>query len=127
MSKRRKKSTDHSGGKSFRVRRLEELNNIDVAKFDADAELWERGKLGTSAKHARPVSDEQDRALYDGLGLRLLSFRIQRSLIEKLKEIARLEGIGYQPLMRQILTRYDRENEHRLKLPKERKKYKSVV
>lgn len=34
---------------------------------------------------------------------------------EQFKPFAKLEGIGYQPLMRQVLTRYARENEHRLK------------
>ena len=43
--------------------------------------------------------------------MHLLSFRIQKSLITKLKNIAKEEGIGYQPLMRQVLTRYVREHE----------------
>jgi hypothetical protein len=48
------------------------------------------------------------------MGLQLLSFRIQKSVIEQLRQLSKLEGIGYQPLMRQVLTKYVRENEHRL-------------
>jgi hypothetical protein len=32
--------------------------------------------------------------------------RVEKSLIEDLKAIARINGLGYQPLMRQILTRF---------------------
>lgn len=113
MSKHRKVS-EPEDREGIKFKRLEELDNIDVGQFDADTELWESGKLGASGKHAKPVSDEEEQVLDDALGLRLLSFRIQKPLIEKLKALAQLEGIGYQPLMRQILTRYVRENEHTL-------------
>ena len=83
----------------------------DLKKYEKDSELWEKRKLGASAKHAVLASDEQVKALDDALGLKLLSFRIQKSLIQKLKNIAKQEGIGYQPLMRQVLTRYVREKE----------------
>ncbi len=33
-------------------------------------------------------------------------YSLQKSLIEDLKHIATLNGIGYQPLIRQILTRF---------------------
>lgn len=81
------------------------------AKYEKDAELWENGTLGASAAHAKRVSDKQAKALDEALGLQLLSFRIQKSLIQRLKAIAKQEGIGYQPLMRQALTRYVREQE----------------
>lgn len=90
------------------------MKKEDLKKFDRDNELWDSKQLGASAEHARPVSDEDDKALDDALGLQLLSFRIQKPVIEKLKGLAKLEGIGYQPLMRKILTGWVRENEHRL-------------
>jgi predicted DNA binding CopG/RHH family protein len=94
-------------------RKLEELN-IDVKQFDADTELWESRKLGASAKHAKRSSKEHDKALDDAFGLRLCTFRIQKGLIEQLKRLAKLEGMGYQTFMRQILTHYVGENTHKL-------------
>jgi hypothetical protein len=76
-----------------------------LKKYEKDVELWEDRSLGASIKHAARVSDAQTKALDDALGLQLLSFRIQKSLILKLKNIAKEEGIGYQPPMRQVLTR----------------------
>jgi uncharacterized protein (DUF4415 family) len=99
------------------IGRLEdEFSKSEVEQFDADAELWESGKLGASAEHARPASPEQEQALDDALGLQLISIRIQKPLIEKLRGLAKLEGMGYQTFMRQILTHYARENEHKLEL-----------
>lgn len=92
-----------------------------VDELTADAQLWESRKLGASAKHARPVSSKEARAVDDALGLHLLSFRIDKSVIEKFKKLSKLEGIGYQPLMRQVLTRYAHENTHRLKNDKRAK------
>ena len=83
-------------------------------QFDAENELWETGELGRSSEHAVPTSDEHDKELDDAMGLQLLTFRLQKSLIAQFKELAKLEGIGYQPLMRQVLNRYARENEHRI-------------
>jgi predicted DNA binding CopG/RHH family protein len=90
------------------------ITKKDIEKFDDENELWDSRQLGASAKNAKRVSDEEDKAIDDALGLQLLSFRIQRSVIEQLKELSKLEGIGYQPLMRQILTKYVRENQHKL-------------
>jgi hypothetical protein len=40
------------------------------------------------------------------LGLQTISIRLQKSLIDNLKKLAEQDGIGYQPYVRQILTRY---------------------
>jgi uncharacterized protein (DUF4415 family) len=45
-------------------------------------------------------------AIDEALALQLISIRLQKSLIENFKFIATLNGIGYQPLMRQILKRF---------------------
>lgn len=90
------------------------LSKKDIEKFDKDNELWDSKKLGASAEHAVPVPPEFEKALDEATGLQLLSFRIQKSIIEQLKQLSKLEGIGYQPLMRKVITKYVRENEHRL-------------
>lgn len=90
------------------------VSKKDVEKFDKDNELWDSKQLGASSEHAVPATEEDEKALDDAMGLQLLSFRIQKSIIEQLKQLSKLEGIGYQPLMRKVLTEYVRENEHRL-------------
>jgi hypothetical protein len=42
----------------------------------------------------------------DALELHPISIRLNKSLIEDLKMIADLNGLGYQPLIRQVLTRF---------------------
>lgn len=91
------------------------VSKKDIQQFDKDSELWDSRQLGASEEHAVAASAEMGQVVDDALGLQLLSFRIQQSIVGKLKELAKLEGIGYQPLMRRILTSWVRENEHRLK------------
>ncbi len=88
--------------------------SVEAEQFDADNELWESKQLGVSAEHARPASKEQEQALDDATGLQLLSIRMPKSLIEQVKQLAKLEGIGYQPYMRKVMTQHVRENEHKL-------------
>lgn len=72
---------------------------------DSD-EAWDTGQLGRAAEHARPAAADSEKAIDASLGLQLISIRLQKSLIEDFKAIASLNGIGYQPLMRQILRRF---------------------
>lgn len=79
-----------------------------------DAEKWEKRELGAAEQYAEPSSQEESDSVDSALGLQLISIRLQANLIEELKELAVQEGLGYQPLMRMVLTRYVKENEHRL-------------
>ena len=76
---------------------------------DNDTELWESKQLGASPQHARRVSPEKSKEIDDALGLQAISIRLQKELVEQLKELARRDGIGYQPYIRQLLTRHARE------------------
>jgi predicted DNA binding CopG/RHH family protein len=67
---------------------------------------WESGELGASEEHVRKVSAEEEKAVDDALDLQVISIRLQKALIEQFKALAKHEGIGYQPLMRQVLTHY---------------------
>jgi len=71
---------------------------------------WESGALGRSQEHVGVVSQEECDAVDEALGLQVISIRLQKKLIESLKKLANKEGIGYQPLIRQVLTRYVREH-----------------
>ena len=74
-----------------------------------DRDLWESKQLGASPEHARRVSSEKSKEIDDALGLQAISIRLQKELVEQLKELARRDGIGYQPYIRQLLTRHARE------------------
>jgi predicted DNA binding CopG/RHH family protein len=77
-------------------------------KVPASDEAWESGQLGRDAEFAEVVkTDEASEQKFDeSLGLQLISIRLPKSLIEDFKIIAKLNGIGYQPLMRQTLKRF---------------------
>lgn len=76
-------------------------------KLTADDKDWEPdGKLGNDEAHVRRAGKGQGEELDKALGLQLISIRLQKSLIEDLKFIAKARGIGYQPLVRDNLTRF---------------------
>jgi len=67
---------------------------------------WENRELGASESFVRKASTQREKALDDKLGLQLISIRLQRNLIEDLKELAGENGLGYQPYIRQLLTQH---------------------
>jgi predicted DNA binding CopG/RHH family protein len=81
----------------------------EIEEEDDDTELWETRKLGASAEHAVSISEEEDKAIDDSLGLQAITMRLQKELVEQLKLLAKKEGLGYQPYIRQLLTRHVRD------------------
>ena len=75
-------------------------------------ETWENRKLGATEKFARKVSSKREKALDEKLKLQIISIRLQKSLVDDLKDLAGEDGLGYQPYMRQVLTQHVR-NEKR--------------
>lgn len=69
-------------------------------------DAWDKGELGNDANFAEPLTDVDDASIDAALELQPISIRLQKSLIEDFKLIAQLHGIGYQPLMRQVLARF---------------------
>jgi len=78
---------------------------IKLKDFD-DADKWESGELGASEAHVKKAPPEAEKSVDDSLGLQLVSIRLQKALIEDLKNMAKEEGLGYQPYLRQILTKH---------------------
>lgn len=74
-------------------------------KIESSAEAWEEGKLGLDENHVQSsgltIGD-----LDETLELKLISIRLRKQLIEELKMIAEIEGMGYQPLIKQLLERF---------------------
>lgn len=72
--------------------------------------------VGESDAHAAVAPAELSVNLDDALDLQPISIRLQRDLVENLKALAKLNGLGYQPLIRQVLTRWvDCEVKHMLR------------
>ncbi|WP_445766034.1 hypothetical protein [Rheinheimera sp.] len=75
---------------------------------DSQDVKWDDGTYGTSEDHVRKVelSDEIMTKFDKAASMTLISIRLQDELIADLKEIASLHGIGYQPMIRQLLKRF---------------------
>lgn len=78
----------------------------DHARFVDDSEKWDNKELGASAEHVGVATDEEMKEAMDALGLHPISIRMQKGLIQDLKLIANSHQVGYQPLIRDILTRF---------------------
>ncbi len=69
---------------------------------------WDTGTLGQSDEHVRVATEREMRDVDDALELQMISIRLQKRLLQALKEIARYHGIGYQPMVRDLLDRFAR-------------------
>ena len=81
-----------------------------MKKIRGTVEAWESGVLGMNPATQVPASPEQSKEIDDALGLAPISIRLQKTLVEELKTLAHESGIGYQPFIRQILTKYIANN-----------------
>jgi len=77
-----------------------------TTKIEASDEAWDSGKLGRDADYVTVSGRVDEKRIDESVGLVPVSIRLQKSLVNDFKMIAELNGIGYQPLMRQILTRF---------------------
>lgn len=77
-----------------------------TTKITGTDEAWESGQLGTSEAHAKPVAASLQDEIDASLGLQAISIRLPKQLIDAYKLIAAHHGVGYQPLMRDILQRF---------------------
>lgn len=77
-------------------------------------EAWDDGSLGRDEQYAVVAEPIDEKALNDATGLQMISIRLQKSLIEDFKNIAEINGIGYQPLIRQVLKRFADSEKRRI-------------
>lgn len=77
-----------------------------TAKIEGTVENWEDGTLGCDEQYARVSTSIDQKALDEALELKSISIRLQKGLLEDLKAIASMHGIGYQPLIKQVLRRF---------------------
>lgn len=78
----------------------------NTANIEGTVEAWESGKLGRDAAHAKRAPNELEKQVDEALGLQAISIRLHKELIDDFKFIAKVHGIGYQPLMRDALKRF---------------------
>lgn len=74
----------------------------------SNSELWEDGRLGRDEDHVA-VAQGSKADVDEALGLQLISIRLQKQLLGDLKKIAEIHGIGYQPMIRDLLNRFARD------------------
>ena len=67
---------------------------------------WEDRHLGAQADFVAIADTRHENALNEALELQSISIRLPVELIKNYKLIAGFHGIGYQPLMRDILHRF---------------------
>ncbi len=77
----------------------------NTPKVESTPEAWESGALGRNATYVEKVEIDEA-ALDKAVELQMISIRLQKSLIDDLKAFAKLEGLGYQPLIKRILMRW---------------------
>ncbi len=68
---------------------------------------WEENDIDLEAACVAAPAGEADE-VQRVLGLQMVSMRLQPELIDKLKHIAAHYGIGYQPMIRDLLNRFAR-------------------
>ncbi|ABM32306.1 hypothetical protein QRO11_15300 [Paracidovorax citrulli] len=75
-------------------------------KFAGTDEAWEERQLGADADHAEVAGAEHMAALDEAMGMQSISIRLPKGMIDAYKLIGAHHGVGYQPLMRDILQRF---------------------
>jgi predicted DNA binding CopG/RHH family protein len=85
---------------------LERKTTVKTSKIENTAEAWDSRALGASAAHVAVADESHEQALDKAMELQSISIRLPQQLIEQYKLIAHFHGVGYQPLMRDILMRY---------------------
>lgn len=76
-----------------------------MKKIKGTEEAWDSGELGRSEAHVARVTLD-DLSLSEALELKSISIRMPHGLLEDLKLVAEIHGMGYQPLIKQVLSRF---------------------
>jgi hypothetical protein len=80
----------------------------NTVETNASADPWVTGELGRDEKFAERASAEFREEIDAALELQMISIRLQKATIKDMKSIAEYRGIGYQPLIRDVLARFVR-------------------
>jgi hypothetical protein len=72
------------------------------------AEPWDSGELGRDESFAECAPPELQQEIDKALELQMISIRLQKVSLKDLKWIAEYRGLGYQPLIRDVLAQWVR-------------------
>ncbi len=77
-----------------------------TAKIKDTTESWDNGELGRDEQFVAVAEESHETALDEALELQSISIRLPKDMIRNYKLIADFHGVGYQPLMRDVLHRF---------------------
>lgn len=81
------------------------INQELLSQIEASADDWgPKGKYGNDEASVR--AGKEDGNLDEKLGLEPISIRFPKDLVRDLKAIAQLNGMRYQPLIREVCKRF---------------------
>ena len=75
-------------------------------KVPASNEAWESGELGNDPRFAKICDADIQSQVDEAIAMQPISIRLPKSLVETFKLLGQKHGLGYQPLMRRVLTRF---------------------
>ncbi|MFC4299922.1 hypothetical protein ACFO0J_17915 [Castellaniella hirudinis] len=75
-------------------------------KIPGTETAWDDRTLGASEEHAALAPQDLQQQVEETLAMQMISIRLPKHIITLFKALAQIEGIGYQPLMREALTRF---------------------
>ena len=75
-------------------------------RIPASDEAWESGELGNDPKFAKIFEGDIQPQVDEAVAMQPISIRLPKSLVETFKLLGQEHGLGYQPLMRRVLTRF---------------------
>ena len=79
---------------------------MTTPKITDTPEAWDDRTLGSDDAFVVAADQSHEAALNEALGMQSISIRMPKQLIEHYKMIAHFHGVGYQPLMRDVLQRW---------------------
>jgi hypothetical protein len=77
-----------------------------MARIKDTPEAWDDRTLGAQEEYAAAADVSHEVNLDDALGLQSIAIRLPKEMIKQYKLIAHFHGVGYQPLMRDVLARF---------------------
>jgi len=87
----------------------------DKPCIPASEKAWEERVLGADENYVAVADETVEQSVERAMGTRLISIRMEQSMIDALKFIASKNGgIGYQTMIKQILTRFIEEERKQL-------------
>ncbi|MDB4223913.1 hypothetical protein N9850_09080 [Granulosicoccus sp.] len=79
-----------------------------------EEEYWENGSVGVDPQTVEAVSKQKADAIDDSMELQMISIRLNKSLLGDMKQLADIYGTGYQPLIREVLSRFAKGEKNRI-------------